>query len=187
MKNRKLIAFIISAFVMVLALSFAFAANTVNVPLFAEEATASDTTTTGSDTTTTGATDTTTTGSNTETPTPTPEPTGFRKFMANKTVQIVVMVLVYGGLFALLYFVLIRPQQKKRKQEEQMRSSLMLGDTVTTIGGIVGRVVKIQDDDITIETSLDRSLITFKNWAIRDIKHFESDDEKDEGKKDSDK
>ena len=62
-------------------------------------------------------------------------------------------------------------------QEEKLRSSLMLGDQIVTIGGICGTIVNIKDDVITIESSLDKTLIEFKNWAIREVKKLETDDE----------
>ena len=48
-----------------------------------------------------------------------------------------------------------------------MRNSLEVGDVVTTIGGIVGRVCNIKDDIITVETGADRVKIRFNRWAIR--------------------
>ena len=60
---------------------------------------------------------------------------------------IVMMVL----LFAVMYFVMIRPQKKKQKEEQQMRDSIEVGDEITTIGGIVGRVVTVKDDSLIIE------------------------------------
>lgn len=51
-----------------------------------------------------------------------------------------------------------------------------MADEVTTIGGIVGRVVNIKDDNITIESSLDKTLMEFKNWAIREVKKPITDD-----------
>ena len=68
-------------------------------------------------------------------------------------------------------------EQKRKKQEEELRGSIILGDEVTTIGGIVGKVVNIKDDNITIETSIDKTLMEFKNWAIRDVKKLITDDE----------
>ena len=73
--------------------------------------------------------------------------------------------------FVVMYFVLIRPQRKKQKEEEAMRGSVEIGDDVTTIGGIVGRVIAVRDDDETfvMETGSDRTRMRFKKWAISSI------------------
>ncbi len=67
-----------------------------------------------------------------------------------------------------MYFLLIRPSSKRKKQEDQMRNSLEVGDEITTIGGICGRVLSIKDDGDTfiIETGTDRNKIKIKKWAI---------------------
>lgn len=89
-----------------------------------------------------------------------------------------VMIIGYILFFVLIgYFLIFRPNKKRKEQEEKLRSSLMLGDQVVTIGGICGTIVNIKDDVITIESSLDRTLIEFKNWAIREVKKLETDDE----------
>ena len=69
-------------------------------------------------------------------------------------------------LFVVFYFFLIRPENKKKKQLQQMRSALKVGDQVTTIGGLVGKVVSIKDDMITFETGEDRVRIQVMRWAI---------------------
>ena len=86
-------------------------------------------------------------------------------------------IIVYVLFFiAIGYFLIFRPNKKRKEQEEKLRSGLMLGDQVVTIGGVCGTIVNIKDDVITIETSLDRTLIEFKNWAIREVKKLETDD-----------
>ena len=69
-------------------------------------------------------------------------------------------------LFAVMYFVMIRPQKKKQKEEQQMRDSIEVGDEITTIGGIVGRVVTVKDDSLIIETGAERNRIKIMRWAI---------------------
>lgn len=71
------------------------------------------------------------------------------------------------GIFALMYFVMIRPQRKRQKEEQQMRNNLRVGDEITTIGGICGRVLQIKEDSLVIETGADRSKMTIKKWAIQ--------------------
>lgn len=72
-------------------------------------------------------------------------------------------------LIVLLYFIMIRPQRKKEKSVQQMREAVQIGDSVITVGGVVGRVVSIKEDIIVIETGADRSKIQIKKWAIQTI------------------
>ena len=69
-------------------------------------------------------------------------------------------------MFAIFYFMLIRPENKRKKEAEQMRSSVKTGDKITTIGGIVGTVVHVKDDKIVIETSADQVRMELAKWAI---------------------
>ena len=68
-----------------------------------------------------------------------------------------------------MYFLMIRPQRKKDKQLQDMRSSLDIGDNVTTIGGVVGRVVALKDDTVVLETGTDRNRVRFKRWAVQEV------------------
>jgi preprotein translocase subunit YajC len=79
---------------------------------------------------------------------------------------LVSMLLPFVVLIVVFYFLLIRPENKKKKALSEMRNALAVGDEVTTIGGIVGKVVHIKDDLVTIETSEDRVRIQFTRWAI---------------------
>ena len=82
----------------------------------------------------------------------------------NNSMSMILMIVIYAAIFAALYFFLIRPNSKRKKEEAQMRNSLEIGDEVTTIGGIMGRVVAIKDDEdaIIIETGSDRVKMKFK-------------------------
>lgn len=82
-----------------------------------------------------------------------------------------VMILIYAALFGVLYLVLIRPNSKKKKEEQAMRDNIAIGDDVTTIGGIVGRIVAIKEDEdaFIIETGSDRVKMKFKKWAISSV------------------
>ena len=77
-----------------------------------------------------------------------------------------------------MYFFMIRPNSKRKKQEQEMRSNVSIGDEITTIGGIVGRVVGIKEDEdsLVIETGIDRSKVKIKKWAIasREMEKTES-------------
>ena len=70
------------------------------------------------------------------------------------------------ALFAIMYFMMIRPENKRKKKAQEMRDGLKKGDTITTIGGIVGRIVRINADTIIFETSEDRVRLEVAKWAI---------------------
>ncbi len=78
---------------------------------------------------------------------------------ASSIIMIVVLIVVF-------YFFLIRPENKKKKKLEEMRSGLEVGDKITTIGGIVGKIVHIDGDLITFETGEDRVRLQITKWAI---------------------
>ena len=69
-------------------------------------------------------------------------------------------------LIAVFYFFMIRPENKKKKKAEEMRNSLSVGDKITTIGGMVGKIVDVSGDLITFETGEDRVRIQVTKWAI---------------------
>ena len=69
-------------------------------------------------------------------------------------------------MIAVFYFLLIRPENKRKKEAEQMRSAVKNGDQITTIGGIVGKVVNVKDDKFVIETGADQVRIEFAKWAL---------------------
>jgi preprotein translocase subunit YajC len=85
---------------------------------------------------------------------------------ASTTSSLITMLLPFAVLIVVFYFLLIRPENKKKKALNEMRNALAVGDEVTTIGGIVGKVVHIKDDLITIETSEDRVRIQLARWAV---------------------
>ena len=78
-------------------------------------------------------------------------------------------------IFVVMYFVMIRPQKKQQQQEKQMRDSLRVGDDITTIGGIVGRVVNVKEDTLIIETGADRNKMTVKKWAVQSCETVHDD------------
>lgn len=77
-------------------------------------------------------------------------------------IMILVMVLF-------MWLFIYRPQKKQQQKETEMRNSLEIGDEVTTIGGIVGRVVAIKEDTFVLETGSDRTKIRFRRAAIQSI------------------
>lgn len=77
------------------------------------------------------------------------------------------MILMMAALFGVMYFVMIRPQKKRQKEEQEMRDAIQIGDEITTIGGICGRVVTVKEDSLVIETGADRNKMKITRWAIQ--------------------
>ena len=72
-------------------------------------------------------------------------------------------------MFVFLYFFMIRPQRKRDKEEADMRNALAVGDEVTTIGGIIGKVVSIKGETFVLETTRDKTKIRFLKGAVRSV------------------
>lgn len=77
------------------------------------------------------------------------------------------MILLMIGMFAIMYFVMIRPQKKRQKEEMEMRNAIDVGDEVTTIGGICGRVVSVKENHLIIESSSAGSKIQILRGAVQ--------------------
>lgn len=85
--------------------------------------------------------------------------------MSQQATSLVMMVVLFGAM----YFLMIRPQKKKDKEVKSMRDSLSQGDEVVTIGGIHGKVVKVNDEVITLEMAFGKQRINFSKWAIGSV------------------
>lgn len=83
--------------------------------------------------------------------------------MPADSMSMIIMMVVMIGVF---YFFLIRPENKKKKAMNEMRNSLKVGDNITTIGGVVGDIVHVKDDNIVIEVGADKVRLEFTKWAI---------------------
>lgn len=82
-----------------------------------------------------------------------------------------VLTLVYVVLFgAMIYFLMIRPQKKQAKEAKEMMESLKVGDKIVTRGGIVGRIIHIDEDEVTIETSVEKTQMVFLKEAIGQVR-----------------
>ena len=94
-------------------------------------------------------------------------------------------ILLLVVFIAMIYFMMIRPQRKKDKEDREMRASLQVGDEVITIGGIVGKVTKITEKTVVVETGSARNKIEFLKTAISSVVRNESlkDDSKKEAPK----
>ena len=76
------------------------------------------------------------------------------------------MFIMLAGMFAIMYFLMIRPQKKRQKEEQAMRDAVEVGDEITTIGGICGKVVTTKEDSLIIETGADRNKMKITRWAV---------------------
>ncbi|WP_099203019.1 preprotein translocase subunit YajC [Miniphocaeibacter massiliensis] len=90
------------------------------------------------------------------------------------------LILIIG----VMYFFTIRPQQKKQKADMEMRNNLKIGDEIITIGGIKGKVLKVNEDSVIIETSNAKTRMEFVKSAIgmviRDEPVVEEEDEEED-------
>ena len=78
-------------------------------------------------------------------------------------------IIMIVALFAIMYFMMIRPENKRKKKAQEMRDGLKKGDTITTIGGIIGKVVSVTNDTFVIETSEDRVRLELAKWALSSV------------------
>lgn len=79
------------------------------------------------------------------------------------------VLLIYVAIFAAMYFILIMPQRRREKLLGQMRASLKEGDEVVTNGGIIGKVTHVSDNEISIESGLERTKLKIAKWSILSI------------------
>ena len=79
------------------------------------------------------------------------------------------MLIIMGVMLVFFYFFMIRPQKKREKEEADMRNALAVGDEVTTIGGIIGKVVSIKGETFVLETTRDKTKIRFLKGAVRSV------------------
>ena len=93
--------------------------------------------------------------------------------------SLIIMLLVYAVFIGALYLIFFRPQNKKKKKEAAMRKNAQVGDEITTIGGICGRIVAVKDetDSIVIETGSDRAKLRVKRWAIGSVDTVHENDQ----------
>lgn len=69
----------------------------------------------------------------------------------------------------LMYLMIFMPQRKRDKKTKEMLNSMQVGNNITTIGGIAGKILNIKDDEITIETSIEKTQLNIKKWAIKEV------------------
>ena len=89
--------------------------------------------------------------------------------------SMIISIVYMVALFAIFYFLFIRPQRKKEKQLDQLRSSLEVGQMVTTIGGMLATVAKVEDEFVVLEVGPTRTKMPFKKWAIASVEQKKDD------------
>ena len=85
--------------------------------------------------------------------------------MGSSMFSILILVL----LFAVMYFLMIRPQKKREKETKAMRASLAVGDEIVTIGGLCCKVVKTKDESIVVQVGPDKVKMEFMRWAVSKV------------------
>jgi preprotein translocase subunit YajC len=77
-------------------------------------------------------------------------------------------IIMFGLMFAIFYFLLIRPQQKKQRQRTAMLNSISKGDKVVTVGGLHGTIAEISDDTVVLKVN-DATKLTFDRSSINNV------------------
>lgn len=95
------------------------------------------------------------------------------------TGSMLTLVLPMIVLVVFMYLIIYLPQKKQDKKDTAMRNSIEIGDEVTTIGGIVGRVSAIKEDTFVLETGSDRVKIRFRRSAIAAVEKLDMGSSKD--------
>ena len=89
---------------------------------------------------------------------------------AQSTVPSMISTLVLlVAMVAIFYFLMYRPQKKQEKETKSMLDNLQVGDEITTIGGIIGKIISIKDETVLIETSRDCTKIRILRTAVRHV------------------
>lgn len=83
------------------------------------------------------------------------------------TISGISTIIMLVAMLAIFYFFMYRPQKKQEKETNDMRNGLTVGDEITTIGGIIGKIISITDETVVIETSNDRTKIRLLKSAIK--------------------
>jgi len=93
--------------------------------------------------------------------------------------QMLVSILPIVGLFAVLWFFMLRPEMKRNKETKKMRENVKPGDNICTIGGIYGKVVSIDEKVLRVEIGLgqDKHTIAVARWAVGNVENSGLQDE----------
>src|SRR5699024_1895816 len=103
----------------------------------------------------------------------------FLETTVNSAGSMITLVLPMLIVIVFFYLILYLPQKRQEKKDAEMRNSIDVGDEVTTIGGVVGRVASIKDDTFVLETTSDRVKIRFRRSAISSVEKLDMGNSKD--------
>ena len=87
----------------------------------------------------------------------------------NTGMQGVTSLIMIVLMIAVFYFFMYRPQKKQERETNAMRNSLQVGDEITTIGGIIGKIISIKEETVMIETGRDGTKIRILRSAIKSV------------------
>ena len=89
--------------------------------------------------------------------------------MGHQTQQMVMSIIVWAVVFGIFYLLVIKPQNKKEKELKAMRDNLKVGDNVTTVGGMIANVAKVEENTVVLEIGPSRTKVPFEQWAIATV------------------
>jgi preprotein translocase subunit YajC len=93
---------------------------------------------------------------------------GFR-MSGNDIANLMGLILPMAAIFGLMYVMVILPQKRRDKKQRELINSIQVGTNIVTVGGVMGKVINIKDDEITIESGVERTKIKIQRWAIKDV------------------
>lgn len=89
--------------------------------------------------------------------------------MSQETIALITQFFPIALMILVFYLIIFLPQRKREKKTKQMLNSLQVGSTITTIGGIAGKIVNIKDDELTIESGIEKTKMLVKRWAVKEV------------------
>ncbi len=87
----------------------------------------------------------------------------------NDIANLMGLILPMAAIFGLMYVMVILPQKRRDKKQRELINSIQVGTNIVTVGGVMGKVINIKDDEITIESGVERTKIKIQRWAIKDV------------------
>ncbi len=87
----------------------------------------------------------------------------------NQTGNIFSLLLPFIIMIGAMYLLIFMPQKRREKKTREMIDALTTGENIITIGGIAGKVINIKDDEITVETGVEKTKIVIKKWAVKEV------------------